>query len=233
MRFLFVSVLACSCIWVRLPAQEYVLLGSATTGVAGCVLLTADEPYQEGVAWAADPVDLRGPLRLGYDLFLGKSDTLGADGICFVLQADPRGTQAYGTFGECLGYGRWSEYSSSPHIAPSLAVEFDTYENPNQNDPAADHLALHVGGLISHWVTPATPVAELEDGRKHAFDFMYDPTSHRVRVWLDSQPVIDLTLDLTQVFGPQTRLYWGFTGSTGRKHNLQFFCPRPSQVALE
>jgi hypothetical protein len=56
----------------------------------------------------------------------------GGDGMTWVLHSDARGTAALGVGGEYLGVGG---------IAPSIAVELDTYGNgPSAPDePAEDH----------------------------------------------------------------------------------------------
>ncbi|MBV6647050.1 MAG: hypothetical protein KI790_16450, partial [Cyclobacteriaceae bacterium] len=45
------------------------------------------------------------------------------------------------------------------------------------------------------------------------------------RVIWDGIIVVDTKRDLVEdIFGGNTEVIWGFTASTGRAHNLQYFC---------
>lgn len=204
-------------------------IGTATPMDNGCVLLTPDSTYMEGIAYSTRKLDLLNPFEISFSLFLGDNDELGADGITFVIHNDPRGFNAYGTFGECIGYGRWSPYSNSVSIRPSIAVELDTYFNYRQNDPSHDHLAYLENGISYHeqyWPEGGEAASfNLEDGQLHNFKFRWVPGPNQIAVTLDGTTVFQGERDLiNDVFGGQTAVIWGFTASTGRKHNLQFFC---------
>jgi hypothetical protein len=44
-------------------------------------------------------------------------------------------------------------------------------------------------------------------------------------VWLDNQLRVEVNKDLlNDIFKGNKEVIWGFTASTGRKHNLQYFC---------
>ncbi|MCG8309038.1 MAG: lectin [Cytophagales bacterium] len=206
---------------------QYHYLGSAQPLDNQCVLLTPDEPYSEGIAYNTNTIDLGSDFVIDFDIYLGDKDE-GADGITFVMHTDPRGFQAYGTYGECMGYGRWNpEYAYGSYIAPSLAIEFDTYYNPTQNDPENDHMAYLENGTNYHFVDVKKPVepGNLEDDRLHSFILRWDSSGKTLRVWLDDVLRVEITKDLlNKVFSGNTNVIWGFTASTGRKHNLQYFC---------
>ncbi|WP_310395486.1 L-type lectin-domain containing protein [Hymenobacter sp.] len=197
-------------------AQYVTLLDAAPMG--DCIRLTPDEPYREGIAYSTARLDLRNPFEVEFDIYLGDKDDLGADGITFVLHNDPRGFAAAGFFGEGMGYG---------NIAPSVAVEFDTYQNYTRNDPAHDHVALLVNGANAHpdpWPEQAAG-PNLEDDRLHSFRFRWNPADQRILVHLDGRVVCEGKKDLINaVFDGNPSVIWGFTASTGRKHNLQYFC---------
>jgi Bacterial lectin len=221
----------CLCLWLMATsglAQPFSLLGTATDNGYGCVILTPDEPYAQGLAWSERPLDLRQPFTIAFDIFLGERDE-GADGIAFVIQADVRGLEAYGTYGECISYGTWDRrYPGGTYIAPSVAVEFDTYSNPRQGDPPQDHAAYLEDGSSRHasYYSP-TPAYNLEDGRLHAFSVQWEPTTQQLTVRLDGIIMHEATRDLLGgIFGGQPEVYWGFTASTGNHHNLQYFCLR-------
>ena len=197
-------------------AQFVTLLDAAPMGE--CIRLTPDEPYSEGIAYSTSRIDLRNPFEIEFDIYLGDKDELGADGIAFLLHNDPSGFAATGIFGEGMGYGG---------IGPSVAVEFDTYQNYARNDPAHDHVALLVNGATSHsgpWPEQAAS-PNLEDDRLHSFHFRWNPADQSILVHLDGRVVCQAKKDLINtVFNGNPTVIWGFTASTGRKHNLQYFC---------
>jgi len=206
---------------------QYYYLGTAQPLDDQCILLTPDEPYGEGIAYNTNTIDLNNDFYIDFDIYLGSKDE-GADGITFVMHTDQRGFQAFGTYGECMGYGRWNpEFGYGAFIAPSLAIEFDTYYNPTQNDPENDHMAYLENGTNYHFVDVRDPIqpGNLEDDRLHSFVLRWNSSEKILRVWLDNQMQLEIKKDLLQeVFKGNTNVIWGFTASTGRKHNLQYFC---------
>ena len=209
-----------------LLAQFY-YLGDAQPMEKNCIMLTPDQPYREGIAYSTSYLNLDFNFEIEFDIFLGDKDE-GADGIAFVIQKDPRKFEAFGTFGECLGYGRW--VASQPYgtcIAPSIAIEFDTYCNPTQNDPACDHIAYLENGASYHtqYWNDNNDQYNLEDGRLHTFIFKWNTNKRVITVKLDEKIVYENMKDLkTDIFHGESQVIWGFTASTGRKHNLQYFC---------
>jgi hypothetical protein len=222
------------CCALRLPAQDFHLMGSAEAMLNGCIQLTPDEPYMEGLAYSKRKMRLDQYFDIEFDIYLGNKDE-GADGIAFVIHTDPRGFGAYGTWGECLGYGRWSKfYEGGTYIAPSIAIEFDTYYNPRQNDPRHDHVAYLENGTTYHeqyWHNN-DPNYNLEDGYLHSFRMVWNPESQELLVALDGNVVYRQKKDLiNEVFKGATEAIWGFTASTGRAHNLQYFCLKKWAIA--
>lgn len=207
---------------------QYIMLGDARQMPGGCIQLTPDHPYREGIAYSEDKMNLDHYFEIQFDIYLGDKDEYGADGIAFVLHNDERQFEAFGTYGECLGYGRWSRgYLAGNYIAPSIAVEFDTYQNYNQNDPASDHVAYLENGTNFHtdYWNNDDETFNLEDDRLHDFRFRWEPDEKRISVFLDGALVHQSRRDLKQdIFNGETRVIWGFTASTGRKFNLQYFC---------
>lgn len=215
-------------LWASTASAQFAYIGAAGPMPGSCVQLTPNEPYAEGIAYSTRKVDLGRDFTIALDIFLGEDDE-GADGITFVLHNDPRGLEAYGTWGECMGYGRWNaDVPYGNFIAPSVAVEFDTYYNPRQGDPETDHVAYLENGSSRHqdyW--PPNSYLNLEDGRLHAFRFEWHMAEKSVHVYIDNQLAVNLRRDIvTNVFNNNPEVYWGFTASTGRKSNLQYFCLR-------
>ncbi|MCU0451591.1 MAG: L-type lectin-domain containing protein [Bernardetiaceae bacterium] len=206
---------------------HYKLMGDAQLMPNDCIQLTPDVEYAEGIAYYQTRLDLSRFFQVDFEIYLGNKDE-GADGITFVLHDDPRAFDAFGTWGECMGYGRWSKWArGGTFIAPSVAVEFDTYTNYRQNDPEFDHVAYLEDGTNYHdefWHNK-DGAYNLEDDQLHNFSFRWEPRSKRVSVMLDGQLVHTAVRDLvSDVFGGHTQVIWGFTASTGRAHNLQYFC---------
>lgn len=219
--------------------QQFKLMGTAQEMPNDCIRLTPDSEYMEGLAYHTTKLNLDNFFEIEFDIFLGDKNE-GADGITFVIHNDERGYDAYGTWGECMGYGRWSKYYIGGNfISPSIAIEFDTYQNPRQNDPSCDHVAYLENGTNHHteyWNNEEQDF-DLEDNYLHNFRFRWEPEVQKISVYLDGVVVYEGQRDLVNdIFEGQTQVIWGFTASTGRKHNLQYFClkrwadntPRPS-----
>jgi hypothetical protein len=207
---------------------QFHYLGDAQPMDKNCIILTPDMPYREGIAYSTTTLDLDRDFQIEFDIFLGEKDVDGADGITFVIHNDARGFDAFGTFGECMGYGRWvAEVPYGTFIAPSIAIEFDTYYNPNQNDPTCDHVAYLENGSSAHttYYNAGNTAYNLEDGYLHSFIFIWNATTKEIKVKLDSETVFEGKRDLKKdIFNGTSNVIWGFTASTGRAHNLQYFC---------
>ncbi len=209
---------------------QFELRGYANYMPSGCIMLTPNERYAEGIAYSSTTLDLNSYFEIEFDIYLGDKDELGADGITFVIQNDARGFDAFGTYGEGMGYGRFNpSFASGNYIAPSIAIEFDTYQNEIQNDPPCDHVAYLENGSSYHeqyWHNEDLSF-NLEDDQMHNFRFSWNPETQEITVKLDAVVVYQGQRDLIQdIFEGQTEVIWGFTASTGNKHNLQYFCFR-------
>ena len=68
---------------------------------------------------------------------------------------------------------------------------------------------------------------DIEDDRMHDFRFRWDPVDQMITVFWDGAIVYEGTRDLlNDIFEGEKNVIWGFTASTGRAHNLQYFCLR-------
>ena len=194
----------------------------------GCIQLTPDMPFSEGLAYNFSKLDLNNYFEIQFDLYLGDKNG-GADGITFVIHNDVREFDAFGQWGECMGYGRFDADSPGNSIDPSVAIEFDTYQNTFQNDPSCDHIAYLENGSSRHqeYWNDDDESYNLEDDRLHDFRFRWDPQDQSVVVFWDGVIVHESTRNLIDdIFNGETDVIWGFTASTGRAHNLQYFCLR-------
>jgi hypothetical protein len=206
---------------------QFKLMGDAAYMPNGCVQLTPDVPYSEGIAYNTTKLNLNSYFEIEFDIYLGNKEE-GADGITFVIHNDPNEFEAFGTWGECMGYGRWRrDYVAGNYIAPSIAIEFDTYYNGTQNDPTSDHVAYLENGTNYHTTYWNNNNAEynMEDNKLHDFRFRWQPDKKMISVLLDGEVVYQGKRDLiNDIFKGKTSVIWGFTASTGRASNLQFFC---------
>ena len=196
-------------------SAQYITNGSAVQLSPTCVRLTDGTVMQQkGSAFFNEPLDLSQPFSFSGSMFFGANDA-GADGMTFLLAPAPAPP---GGSGGTIGYSG---------IEPSLAVEFDTFQNETIGDPAADHLCILANGAVVHnsAAAIAAPVTlpNIEDGREHCFTIAWNP----------AVPVFEVTLsgttaayngDISAFFPPGAPVYYGFTGSTGGAVNEQRVC---------
>ena len=95
---------------------------------------------QNGSIWSPFSLDLTNSFDFTFQVYLGTNDASGADGIVFVLQADPDGI---GNIGYTIGYSQ-PFGSPNPISAQSLAIEIDTWVSSGvvPTDIVSDHVGL-------------------------------------------------------------------------------------------
>jgi len=123
--------------------------GVPTEPCGPALRLTGSHARASGAAWYPRPLNLREGFETRFTLRAANpsvrcavmDDThthcraRGADGFAFVLQGNS--PSELGAGGRELGYGG---------ITNSLAVEFDTWYNPEQLEPFENHIAVHTRG---------------------------------------------------------------------------------------
>ncbi|WP_116124429.1 L-type lectin-domain containing protein [Lewinella sp. IMCC34183] len=202
--------------------KEFRLGGTARIISEDCIRLTPEEYYASGSAWFQNPMDLEYPFELTIDLVLGDNDDLGADGIVFVFHP----TMQTGYRGEGMGFAG---------LYPSLGIEFDTYQNYHLGDPVGDHVAIMPHGQVHHARSLAGPVevGNLENGAKRPLTIGWHPGEQVLKVTLDGKTVVSYTGDIiNEIFGGNSKVYWGATAATARKLNYQDICIRKLVYAL-
>ena len=121
MKLLFLQILLATS---TISYGQFHFLGDARPMDKNCIVLTPDMPYREGIAYSTTRLNLDQDFQIEFDIFLGEKNEDGADGITFVIHNDARAFNAFGTFGECMGYGRWvADVPYGTFIAPSIAVD--------------------------------------------------------------------------------------------------------------
>ena len=201
-----------------LHGQTYVVNGNATDLGGGCYRLTTANNSQAGSVWYQNKLNLDYNFQIEANLFLGNNDG-GADGIAFVLQPVCTGL---GGIGGGIGY---------LGISPSLAVEYDTWQNGvgTNNDPAGDHVGLQKNGILDHSSASnlAGPfvVSNLENGVYHPTVISWNAGTQTLTVTLDYVLLFSYVGNIkASIFSGNPNVFWGFTAATGAANNLQQVC---------
>lgn len=163
--------------------------------------------------------NLDNPFSVQGQMYLG-TIAGGADGIVFVMQNNCLNA---GAAGGGIGYGGMT--------GQSIAVEFDTHQNPEYTDPVYDHIAIERNGNVDHANganTLAAPVqmhavkADVEDGLWYDFQINYNPATSTLQVYFNGSLRVSLVYNIkANIFGGNPYVYWGFTSATGGSFNDQ------------
>ena len=196
--------------------SQYNTNGTTLNEGGGCFRLTQALNSQSGSLWFQNKISLASDLTIDANIFLGTNDG-GADGIAFVLQPVCSGL---GSLGGGIGY---------QGITPSLAVEFDTWQNAS--DPIQDHIGLMKNGNTTHGVGGASTLQgfnllpNLENGIFHTLKVEWKASTQNLKVTLDGITQINYTDNIVaNIFSGNSNVFWGFTAATGAANNLQRVC---------
>ena len=129
----------------------------------------------------------------------------GADGFAFVIHEE-----TLGGLGGGIGY---------EGVAEVVAIEFDTFCNPENNDPSSNHIGIMLDGVVNHEGQPTADVpGNWEDGTDWWGWIDYDGTTISVYVANEDvkpdQPNLTGEVDIVAVTGSGIRRI-GFTSATG------------------
>ena len=202
-----------------LSSDPYQTVGTAfyepQNGDYSCIQLTADANTQAGCAWQSELVDFSQPIITAVTVNFGDNDG-GADGLCMVYHLDPNGASTCGINGGGIAAGG---------IQNSLIIEFDTWQNANNNDPFQDHISVNINGDMATPLIPPATLPNIEDGQDHDVVFTWDPSTMTYEVFFDGvlqqSGVFDV---INNCFGGESMVWCGYTGSTGGASNLQYVC---------
>jgi len=179
----------------------------------GSVLrLTPAAPFSFGSAFVKKPVEIRTGFAFSSFFQFQISGGTGGDGFVFVLHSNPEGAQALGGFGGDLGY---HDSARPPGVSPSIAVEFDTFQNPF--DPAGEHVGIDTNGSTTSLVT--APAVLSGSSRFAWVDYAHGVLNVFLSETSDkpSTPLLFAAVDVPGIVGPQS--FIGFTASTGGSTN--------------
>ena len=209
------------------PFDVYGQLSFTTAGSAAslgndCFRLTPSQTGQAGAAWFGNPIDLDTSFVIDFDANFGNRNANGADGIALLFKSNA--TAVIGGTGQGIGY---------QGISPSVAVEFDTWQNGNLSDPAYDHVAITKNGSPYHTganslagpVQASASSGNIEDGQDHNIIVEWISATNNLKVYFDCNLRLNYNGDIKNtVFSGNSTVYFGFTASTGGSYNLHQVC---------
>jgi gliding motility-associated-like protein len=210
--------------------QGYNFVGSSTSDGGDCFILTQPQPWQNGAIWYNEAINITEPFQLQFTAGFGTLDALGADGMVFVMQQ--AGNNVIGNPGQGMGFEGFS---------PSLGVEFDSFQNAGNGDPAFDHMAILSNGNANHNLAGnlAGPIQispdsdNVEDGQDYIIDISWDPAANLFSVSVNCEVRLQININLQfAIFSNSQDVFWGFTGATGGEFNLQRICLDPLILGL-
>ena len=199
--------------------------------------LTVAEPLQTGAAWLPAKQQVQGGFEAQFQWQITRMSRRGTDGFAFVIHNAPLPFP-----GIAVGEGRPGlGYQGIPN---SLAVEFDTVQNPSadfgagtKGDPSDNHISVQTRGREPNNAntdfslgytaqgTPAIPF--FSDGSVHTTKVIYKPGT--LTIFLDdlTTPVLTVPVDLGAKLSLNNGQAWvGFTAATGRRaqaHDIHSF----------
>jgi hypothetical protein len=209
------------------------LVGTAThVGNERLRLVSSGQTTSAGGVWRTDKVDITAGFSTTFGFNL--NDAVGAfdGGFAFVVQAV--GPAALGSHSRFLGYSG-DPPSGHPTIAQSLAVEFDTKQQIEANDPSGNHIGIQSCGMAGNWPDHNTPCnlgvnsnpgVALADGLNHIVTISYVPGGlNNFKIFVDGDQKLASTIDLKNLLNLTTGKAWvGFTaGTAGGSMNHDIF----------
>lgn len=150
---------------------------------------------------------------------ISDGDGVGADGLVFVIQTQSNNV---GSFGQGIGY---------QGIAPSVGVEFDTWNNGGCDGNNGNHVGIDINGSVCPSVAQVNIPTRMNDGNRWYAWVDYFGPSNQLEVRLSQtierpvSPILTRTVNLASVLGSNTA-YVGFTSGTGSatgNHDIRFW----------
>lgn len=196
--------------------------GSAT-GACDCYQITDDVAAQAGAIWSPNTIDLTQAFDFTFFINLGCEDVWGADGMMFVLQQNGTGV---GDIGNGIGYEDYPG-NPTPISTNSIAVEIDTWDSSPAiaTDIGVDHIGMNSGLSAEHNVDGPTALPNMEDCAYHEFHVTWNPAIFLFQVEIDGTLYLSYFGDMvTNFFGGNPNVYFGWTGGTGGVVNEHYVC---------
>ncbi len=211
---------------ILIAQPSFTLNGSTIVVSENCYRLTSHQSANDvGSLWCEFPLELENSVDFRFAINLGCSKYAG-EGMAFVMHADAAKYDALGCNGPVMGFGK---SSSCRGISPSLAVEIDTRYNRHHKDLYQPHLALvKDGNLSAPLLEPVKAKAygnDVRDCEYHDVRITWRPSKQELCIYFDDELRIQYNKDLVhEIFGGANSIYFGFTGSTSSRANMQMVC---------
>ncbi|MCR9295598.1 MAG: PQQ-dependent sugar dehydrogenase [bacterium] len=188
--------------------SNLILNGNASV-VANELRLTANEASLAGSSFFSQPltVGVNTSFQTEFQFRIG-GGVNGADGMVFMLQNSTAGASALGGSGGNLGYAG---------IGQSLAVEFDTYQNPW--DANNNHISVLANGNLAAPLQTRSAPFDLNSGDVAYAWVDYNASSDLLAVYISdtdakpAQPLLTASADLAAL--TQGQAFVGFSAGTG------------------
>ena len=175
----------------------------------GVAVLTSDQLGKTGSLWFDTVFDTSNDFGINFDFYVG-DNTSGADGITFAMIDKSLGLNALGSGGESLGYFGLGY--------PSIAVEFDTYDNGQVADPDGNHVGVNwQTSIITYRRGLTINSTTLENGAVHNADISFLSSTKLLTIFLNNNESWNINVEM-----PSSEMYMGFTGATGGASNRQY-----------
>ncbi len=197
-------------------SQAGMNLNGSAAFLDGQLELTGIGKRQAGSAFYESPIaiDSSTSFQSSFSFTIdGGSGAAGADGLTFLLQNSPEAADALGRAGGYLGYDS---------ISRSVAIEFDTFQNPG--DASANSIAVVINGETRNAISEAPAFFDLNNGTEYHAWVDYNGDSDTLAVYLsetDEKPFFALLktqLKLDEVVGDSA--YLGFSAGNYDKPNF-------------
>ena len=183
-------------------AAQLNLLGSAAVP-GNSLRLTGNVSNQSGWAWRQEAW----PVVNGFETTFSFRVTppqfgTKAEGLAFVLQDAPAGSNATGGTVWGMGYGVGANGSGG--ITNSIAIELDTYLDPFLNDTSANELTVHTRGANGNHeneiysIGRTTLPGNFSDGQPHTLRVVYVPGALEIFYDGSQTPALSIAYDLIQ-----------------------------------
>jgi Bacterial lectin len=212
--------------------------------------LTVNERLQTGAAWLPDKQQVQNGFEATLDWQIHRANPRrGGDGFAFVIHNADLPFPGLALGGGRNGLG----YSGIPN---SLAVEFDTLQNPPEDfgagtlgDPNGNHISVQTRGKEANsantafslgFTAQAEPATPLFTVGRHTTKIVYKPGNPgNITIYLDNmeRPILNAHVNLAELLSLDEGKAWvGFTAATGRRfqaHDIYTFTFTSSEPAQQ
>ena len=196
---------------------DFTLAGQASL-LSDRLRLVLPDFSQVGAAWytpaASEQHNVANGFNAIFDFRITSGTSIPADGFAFVIQNEST---------TAIGSPRSPGY---PGISNSIAIEFDTFQNPSNGDASEREIAVMTMGVNpnsqSHFEADIGSVKspiDFADGEVHTARIQYTPGAPgTLNVYLDdlTTPILSVPLDLAATINLNDGSAWvGMTAATG------------------